>query len=548
MNRRTFLQGALATGALALSGVDNLVYAARPTKLIGLAKPSQSEQELADTILAYAKSLGAAYCDVRIVRYLQQSVSARNTILTGIDDSESYGIGVRVIKNNTWGYAATRSVTVESAKRAADEAIRIATANTKLQSIPLDLVPVEAITAEWKTPIKKNPFDVSFKDRGQFLLDLHNKAINTPASGRKLHVTSHMTSVREEKYFASSEGSKIWQECTRISPATWITAIDTSKGEFASRALLVSPQGRGYEYVEEYPYDNEIKQAVADAVEKITATSVESGEYDLVLHPTHLWLTIHESIGHPTELDRILGYEANFAGTSFLRADRINRFTYGSDLVTVMADRTQDGALATVGYDDDGCPAQEYPIIDKGELVGLQTTREQAKSIGEAKSRAQSYGQGWWGVPFQRMPNVSLKPNPLKMSQADLIKDTENGIFIKGNSSFSIDQQRFNFQFTGQVAYEIKDGQLGKMLRDVAYQSTSQQFWKSCNGLCDASEYMIGGSMFDGKGEPMQANPVSHGCPTARFKNINVINTRSQSANARGGMLEHNEYDLHHGC
>lgn len=535
------MKGALATGALSLSGLDTLVRAARPARIIDLQKPSVGEQQLADTILAYARSQGAAYCDVRIVRYLDQSVNARNNIITGISDSESYGIGIRVIKNNTWGYAATRSVTEESAKRAADEAIRTAMANTKLQSIPLDLVPVEAVTAEWKTPIKKNPFDVSFKDRGAFLLDLHSKALALAAGGKKLHVTSHLGSVREEKYFASSEGSKIWQECTRINPSTWITATDVRTGEFASRALFVLPQGRGYEYVEQYPYDEEIRQAVAEATEKITAASVEPGEYDLVLHPTHLWLTIHESIGHPTELDRILGYEANFAGTSFLQVKNLNRFTYGSYNVTIVADRTQEGGLATAGYDDDGCPSEEYTLIDQGELVGLQTTREQAKAIGESKSRAQSYGQGWWGVPFQRMPNISLKPNKLKMPLADLINDTENGIFIKGNSSYSIDQQRFNFQFTGQVAYEIKEGKLGRMLRDVAYQSTSQEFWKSCNGVCDASEYMIGGSMNDGKGEPMQSNPVSHGCPPARFKNINVINTRTQSANARGGMLDYNE-------
>lgn len=541
MKRRTFLKGALATGALSLTGLDHLVHAARPANLIGLAKPTPAEQQLADTILAYAKSQGASYCDVRLVRYLQQSVGARNNIITGISDSESYGIGVRVIKNNTWGYAATRNVTEESAKRAADEAIRTATANTRLQSIPLDLVPVEPVTSEWKTPIKKNPFEVSFKDRGAFLLDLHNKTLAMPSSGKKLFVTSHLTSVREEKYFASSDGSKIWQECTRINPSTWITASDTTKGEFASRALFVLPQGRGYEYVEEYPYDSEIRQAVAEAVEKLSAKSVVPGEYDLVLHPTHLWLTIHESIGHPTELDRILGYEANFAGTSFLTADRLNRFTYANEMVTVVADRTQEGGLATVGYDDDGCPSEEYPIIDKGELVGFQTTREQAKAIGETRSHAQSYGEGWWGVPFQRMPNVSLKPNQRKMSLEDLLKETESGIFIKGNSSYSIDQQRYNFQFTGQVAYEIKDGKLGSMLRDVAYQSTSQQFWKSCSGICDQSEYMLGGSMFDGKGEPMQSNPVSHGCPPARFRDINVINTRSQSANTRGGMLDFDE-------
>jgi TldD protein len=348
-------------------------------------------------------------------------------------------------------------------------------------------------------------------------------------------------SVREEKYFASSEGSKIWQEITRIDPSTHVTITDSSKGEFASRALFALPQGKGYEYVEQYPYKEEIAQAVAEATEKLSAKSVEAGKYDLILHPTHLWLTIHESIGHPTELDRIMGYEANFAGTSFIHKEDLNRLSFGSDRVNIVADRTQDGALATVGFDDDGVPAQAHDIIKQGELVGFQTTREQAKMIGEERSRGESYAQGWWNVPFQRMPNVSLKPSEMKRSLNDLIADTEDGILIKGNSSYSIDHQRYNFQFTGQVAYEIKKGKLGGMLRDVAYQATTLEFWKRCEAICDKSEYMLGGAMNDGKGEPMQSNPVSHGCAPAKFSHINVINTRSQSASARSGMIEYDE-------
>jgi TldD protein len=326
---------------------------------------------------------------------------------------------------------------------------------------------------------------------------------------------------------------------TRIDPSTWVIASDPTKGEFASRSLFVLPQGRGFEYVEEYPYKEEIAEAVSEAVEKISAASVESGQYDLILHPTHLWLTIHESIGHPTEFDRMLGYEANFAGTSFLQPKNIGRLTYASDLVTVVADRTQAGALATVGYDDDGCPAMEYPIIDKGEFVGVQTTREYAKLAGDSKSHGECYAQGWWSVPFQRMPNVSLKPNSLKMSLDKVIADTNKGILIKGNSSYSIDHQRYNFQFTGQVAYEVKGGKITRMLRDVAYQSNTQNFWRKCDAVCDESTYMLGGAMHDGKGEPMQSNPVSHGCPVARFRKIDVINTRSQSANARSNMIEY---------
>ena len=538
MDRRLFLKGMLATGALSLSSIDSIVAreamrAPRITETT-LAKPSKSEQDLADALITYTKSLGATYCDVRLVRMLSQSVSARDNIVTGLSDSESYGIGIRVIKNGTWGFAATRSVDLINGKASAAEAVAMAESNSKLQTIPLDLAPVDAVVSEWKTPIKKNPFDVSFKDQAAFLLEMHALGASAPIGGNKLTLNSNLHSVREEKYFASSDGSRIWQEVTRIDPSTWAT-VASAKG-FASRALFVLPQGRGFEYVEEYPYKDEIKQAAEEAYEKISATSVEPGKYDLILHPTHLWLTIHESIGHPTELDRIMGYEANFAGTSFLKKDMLDEFTYGSERLNIIADRTQDGALATVGFDDDGVPSQSYPLIKDGVLVGLQTTREQAKMIGEKASRGQSYAQGWWNVPFQRMPNVSLQPNPKKMSLVDIVKDTGKGILIKGNSSYSIDQQRFNFQFSGQVAYAVEDGKVTHMLRDVAYYGKTSKFWDSLDELGDASTYMLGGAMYDGKGEPGQSNPVSHGCPVARFSGQRVINTRLQSANSKKQM------------
>lgn len=546
MDRRRFLKTALAGGVIAsTTRLDRLFAAPSPTGLI-LSKVTPSEQALTDSLLQYAKSQGATYCDVRLSRYLSQSVGVRDKIVTGISDSESYGLGVRVIKNGTWGFAATRSTNEADAKRAIDDAITIATANAKLRSKPLELAPVEPVTAEWSTPIKKNPFELSLKDRAQFLLDMHSLALGTSIGGNKLYVESNLEAVREEKFFASSEGSRIWQEITRINPGTWLTVADAKSGQFASRSLFVLPQGRGFEYVEDYPYKDEIKQAAAEAHEKISAQSVEAGQYDLILHPTHLWLTIHESIGHPTELDRVMGYEANFAGTSFCTVDKLNDYRYASDIVTVVADRTQEGGLATVGFDDDGVPSMEYPVIDKGEFVGYQTTREIAPLIGDKKSHGESYAQGWWNVPFQRMPNVSLKPSVEPLSLEKLISETENGILIKGNSSYSIDQQRYNFQFTGQVAHEIKDGKIMRMLRDVAYQATTPTFWKSCDAVCDASEYMLGGSMYDGKGEPMQTNPVSHGCPSARFTNVDVINTRSQSAASRAGMLPFEANHRHH--
>ena len=542
MDRRLFLKGMLATGALTKSGLSlaNLdTLAARESRKMRMdtpSKPTKSEQDVADALIAHAKSLGATYCDIRLVRVLSQSVSARDQVVTGLSDSESYGLGLRVIKNGTWGFSATRNVDLENGKIAAQEAVTMAENNSKIQTIPLDLAPVDAVQGEWKTPIVKNPFDVSFKDRAQFLLDMHALGASVPLNGSKLTLYSDLHCVREEKYFASSDGSKIWQEVTRMDPSTWATVSDSTKGEFASRALFVLPQGRGFEYVEQYPYKDEIKQAAAEAHEKISAVSVEPGKYDLILHPTHLWLTIHESIGHPTELDRIMGYEADFAGTSFLKPDTWRKFSYGSEYMNIVADRTQEGALATVGFDDDGVPAQSYPLIEKGELVALQTTREQAKMIGEKTSRGQSYAEGWWNTPFQRMPNVSLQPNPKKKSLEDIIADTSKGILIKGNSSYSIDQQRYNFQFTGQVAFGVEDGKITHMLRDVAYYGKTEKFWNALDALGDKTEYMLGGAMADGKGEPMQLNPVSHGCPCARFANQRVINTRQQSANKQKGM------------
>lgn len=544
MNRRNFLRGALAAGALAtIKWPGDLLANAGPgpSGLI-LSSVSPKEQSLADTLLAYAKANGATYCDVRISRYKSQSVGVRDRVVTGVNDSDSYGIGIRVIKNGTWGFAATHIVAESEAKATVDAALGIASANAKLRKVPLELTPIQPVTAEWSTPIKKNPFDISFKDRAQFLLDVHDIALKTSVGGNKVFVESNLEAVREEKFFVSSEGSKIWQEITRINPGSWLTVSDSKSGQFASRALFVSPQGRGFEYVENYPYKQEIEVAAKEAHEKITAKSVEAGKYDLILHPTHLWLTIHESVGHPTELDRALGYEANFAGTSFCTPETLGD-RYATRIVNLIADRTQEGALATVGFDDDGVAATEYPIVKDGEFVAFQTTREIATLVGDPTSHAESYAQGWWSVPFQRMPNVSLKPGTEPLSLDQLIAETENGIFIKGNSSYSIDQQRYNFQFTGQVAYEVKEGKITHMLRDVAYQSTTPEFWMNCEAICDQSEYMLGGSMYDGKGEPMQANPVSHGCSPARFSDINVINTRTQSARSRTGMLP---YELDH--
>src|SRR5258708_7494234 len=267
--------------------------------------------------------------------------------------------------------------------------------------------------------------------------------------------------------------------------------------------------------------------AAEQATAKHSAKSVEAGKYDLVLDRTNLCLTIHESAGHPTELDRVLGYEGNFAGTSFLTLDKweSKKFNYGSPLVNIVADKTQKGSLGAVGYDDEGVATKEWALIRDGILVNYQAIRDQAHIIGLKESQGCCYSQSWRDVQFQRMPNVSLRPGKTPLTPEEMISKVEKGIYIVGDSSYSIDQQRYNFQFSGQLFYEIKNGKIAGMLKDVAYQANTQEFWNSCTAICDADDYRLGGTFFDGKGQPPQSNSVSHGSSTSRFNGINVINT-----------------------
>jgi TldD protein len=323
-----------------------------------------------------------------------------------------------------------------------------------------------------------------------------------------------------------------------------VTAVDQSTGKFRTRAGLSSPMGLGYEYLDgdasqkftspngvvnyglSYDMREDAVAAAQQAREKLKAPSVEPGRYDLVLDPSHLWLTIHENVGHPLELDRVLGYEANYAGTSFATLDkREQRFQYGSERVTLFADKIQPGSLGAVGYDDEGVKCKQWDLVKDGKLVDYQTIRDQAHILGKTESDGCCYADSWSSVQFQRMPNVSLAPGKDKLSVADMISGVENGIYIIGDGSFSIDQQRYNAQFGGQLFYEIKNGRITRMLEDVAYQIRTPEFWNACAAICDQSDYRLGGSFFDGKGQPSQVSAVSHGSSTTRFDGMNVINT-----------------------
>lgn len=498
------------------------------------------KKRLSDVALNAARSKGATYADVRIGRYLNQFVVTREDKVQNIVNTESFGIGIRVIANGGWGFAATDTLDTDSVARAAETAVAIAKENSRLLTKPVELAPQRGYgEVSWKAPIQKNSFEVPIKEKVDLLLNVNSEAMKEGAN----YITSLLFLVNEQKYFASSDGSYIDQDIHRIWPAFFITKIDAASGKFETRNALSAPMGMGYEYLDARPQDKiqsvttlykdrydmleDAKAGGRQAKEKVGAKSVEPGKYDLVLDPSHLWLTIHESVGHPTELDRVLGYEANFAGTSFLTLDKwqSKKFNFGNNLVNIVADKTQVGSLGAVGYDDEGVQCGKWDLIKDGILVNYQTIRDQAHILGLNASQGCCYADSWSSVQFQRMPNVSLQPGKAKKSVDELIKGVEKGIYIIGDGSFSIDQQRYNFQFGGQLFYEIKDGKIGNMLKDVAYQSNTQEFWNSCGGMTDASDYRLGGAFGDGKGQPTQSNAVSHGCPTTRFNGVNVINT-----------------------
>jgi TldD protein len=372
-------------------------------------------------------------------------------------------------------------------------------------------------------PMQVDPFTISVEEKSAKLLEINAAAQKAGAD----FVTSFLKIVREEKFFASTGGSRIGQTRTRILPYVGVTAVDKKSGKFASRDTLAAPRGEGWEYITRYDFSGEAALAAEQARQKLAAKPVVPGQYDLVITPSNLYLTIHETIGHSTELDRALGWEANYAGTSFVTPDKLGKLKFGNPLMTVMADRSQAGGLATIGFDDDGvkCAGAEFPIIENGIFKNYQTALGQAHLIGQDRSRGCAYADSPTRFPMQRMPNISLQPNPQKTSLDDLIAGVKDGILIIGAGSWSIDHQRYNFQFGGQLFYEIKNGKRGDMLRDVAYQGNTIEFWNSMDGLGDKSTYELGGAFNCGKGQPSQSAPVSHGAVPARFRQVNVLNT-----------------------
>jgi TldD protein len=540
VERRTFLKaGALSGGALLVPVFGNAIAAEELLNPMAV----QFKKSLADAAMNAATKAGASYCDVRIGRYLNQFIVTRDRNVENITNTESTGVGVRVIAGGAYGFVSTNVMTLDAVAEAARQAVAIAKANARLQTEPVRLAPVQGVgEVSWATPVKKDWRTVPIKDKAEMLIAANSAGMDAGAS----FMRSMLFQVNQQKYFASTDGSYIDQDIHRLWSPFTATAVDKASGKFRTRDGLSSPAGMGFEFFDAKPehkvraaggvttlyngaYDliEDARAAGRQAREKLTAKSIEPGKYDLVLSPEHLFLTIHESVGHATELDRVLGYEANYAGTSFATLDKweSRKFKYGSDIVNFFADKTTPGSLGAVGYDDEGVRCKRWDIIKDGILVNYQTTRDQAHIIGEKESHGCSYADSWSSVQFQRMPNVSLAAGKNRLTPDDMVKDVKKGIYILGRGSYSIDQQRYNFQFGGQLYYEIKDGKIVGQVEDAAYQANTQEFWNACTALCDERDWRMGGSFFDGKGQPSQVSAVSHGSPTTRFNGVNVINT-----------------------
>jgi TldD protein len=480
---------------------------------------------LTDAALTRAVDLGCEHADIRVERIRTQTITLRDARLEALADGEDLGLGIRVIHEGTWGFAAGVVLTAAEAVRLAEQAVEVARVSAAVKSDPVALAPEPGYPdAEWVSAYDVDPFDVPDGEKAGLLTELSEQLLG--ADGVE-HVQSSCMQVKEHKYYADTSGTRTRQQRVRIHPEFTALTVDRTTGSFESMRTLAPPVGRGWEYMTGTGWDwrGELAEIPQLLMEKTKAPSVEAGRYDLVIDPSNLFLTIHESIGHATELDRALGYEAAYAGTSFATVDKLGTLQYGSALMNVTGDRTAEHGLSTVGWDDEGVAGQRWDIVKDGVLVGYQLDRNMARLRGLPRSNGCAFADSPGHVQIQRMANVSLRPAPDGPSTEEIIAGVERGIYVVGDKSWSIDMQRYNFQFTGQRFYRIEGGRLAGQLRDVAYQATTTDFWGAMSVVGGPQTYVLGGAMNCGKAQPGQTAPVSHGCPSALFENVSILNT-----------------------
>jgi TldD protein len=486
--------------------------------------------QLADAALSAATAAGASHADLRVHRITTEVIQLRDGELEAAVVNHEVGLAVRVIVDGTWGFASNAELAFDVAADTARRAVQVATTLAALNAERVELAPEPVYAdATWVSSYRIDPFSVPTADKIAVLADYSGRLL---AADGVDHVSAFVTTVKEQTFYADTFGSSITQQRVRLMPSLEAVTVDTAAGGFDTMRTLAPPTARGWEAVagdEVWKWSDELSEIPSLLAEKVKAPSVTPGLTDLVIDPTNLWLTIHESIGHATEYDRAIGYESAYAGTSFATPDKLGTLRYGSPVMNVSADRTVEFGLASVGYDDEGVAAQSWDLIRDGVFVGYQLDRVFAPRLGQPRSNGCSYADSPHHVPIQRMANVSLQPSPEDLSTADLIGRVEDGIYIVGDKSWSIDMQRYNFQFTGQRFFRIRDGRLEGQLHDVAYQATTTDFWNSMEAVGGPSTWRLGGAFNCGKAQPGQVAAVSHGCPSALFRGINVLNTRTEA-------------------
>ncbi len=487
-------------------------------------------RELADAALSAATAAGAAYADLRIHRITTEITQLRDGALENSVVNRELGLAVRVIADGTWGFASHGELAIDVAAGTARRAVQVATTLAALNTDRVELAPEPVYSdASWVSSYRIDPFSVPGADKIAVLEDYSGRLL---ASDGVDHVSATLVAVKEQTFYADTYGSSITQQRVRLLPRLEAVTVGAVAGGFDSMRTLAPPMGRGWEAVVDdavWNWSNELAQIPSLLAEKVKAPSVTAGPTDLVIDPSNLWLTIHESIGHATEYDRAIGYESAYAGTSFATPDKLDSLRYGSPVMNVTADRTAEFGLASVGYDDEGVAAQSWDLVRDGLFVGYQLDRVFAPRLGKARSNGCSYADSPHHVPIQRMANVSLQPGPDDLSTDELVSRVDDGIYIVGDKSWSIDMQRYNFQFTGQRFFRIADGRLDGQLRDIAYQATTTDFWNSMEAVGGPSTWVLGGAFNCGKAQPGQVAAVSHGCPSALFRGVNVLNTREEA-------------------
>jgi TldD protein len=478
-------------------------------------------KHLAQRALDTATAEGATYADVRVMDIRQRYLSTKNGRTSQVRESESLGLGVRVIADGAWGFASTDDLSAAGVDRAAAEAVSIAQASALCKKDDVQLVPEEKIVDRWSAPCRIDPFRIPVSTCLDLMLkaDAELRAVNGVTLAEAAMDFRHI-----QQLFISTIGSEIWQIKTQTGAGFVATSFHANEIQRRSypNSFGGQYQTKGYELVEELDLVGNARRIAEEAVALYKAEQCPSGVRDIILGSSQLGLQIHESIGHPIELDRVLGTEANFAGMSFLTVEKLNQLKYGSDIVNVVADATpaHGPGLGTFAYDDEGVPGQRTPIIKDGQFVGYLTSRETAAAIGQTRSSGSMRAEGWNRIPIIRMTNVSLLPG--KGTLEELIADTDDAIYFETNRSWSIDDRRYNFQFGTEIGWEVKNGKITRMLKNPTYAGITTEFWNSCDAICGPESWTLWGTPNCGKGQPMQTMGTGHGASPARFRKVQV--------------------------